>query len=140
MLFPPVVIILLQTIQLLGIIHPINSLQMSTNKSIIKLSHRQNHVDRTDSTVPTVLLLHGLDSSSHTWRTILSELTTPAVAVDLRGCGKSDLGDPNEFCPESLVEDIHDFVSRHEYFQEGDAFVICGHSTVRKEGRKEGRK
>ena len=121
----------------------------------VKLSHRQNQIDHKSSAeakinadaVPT-LFLHGLDSSSHTWRDTLDELSTPAVALDLRGCGYSDLGDADDFCPELIVEDIHEFISKHEYFQGVDVnvnvnedkggqkkgikkFVICGHSMVR---------
>lgn len=116
----------------------------------IKLSHRQNQIDRhvglpggssvassSFSTAAPTLFLHGLDSSSHTWRNILNEITTPAVAVDLRGCGSSDLGNPNEFTPDAIVEDIQEFVSNHEYFQRDQdlggikKMVICGHSMVR---------
>ncbi len=113
----------------------------------IKLSHRQNQIDHhvhgggssvaSSSAAPT-LFLHGLDSSSHTWRNILNGITTPAVALDLRGCGSSDLGNPNDFTPDAIVEDIQEFVSNHEYFQRDQdslggtkKMVICGHSMVR---------
>ena len=105
----------------------------------IKLSHRQNDVTVKSRPTTPVLFLHGLDSSSHTWRHILSDLEAlerpiPSVALDLRGCGYSDLGDPKDFNPDSLVEDIHEFVSSsnsgHEYFQRHNSqkFVLCGHS------------
>ena len=128
---------------------PVTSLQMSNR---VKLSYRQNQIDNNQNpplavnNVPT-LLIHGLDSSSHTWRGIIEKLKTPAVAIDIRGCGYSDLGDPNEFSPDAIVEDIHEFVSNHEYFQSSETrktaegkeereggiqkFVVCGHSMVR---------
>jgi pimeloyl-ACP methyl ester carboxylesterase len=143
---------LLQAFIFIEAIYSISSFQMTDT---VKISHRQNEVDlksidnnnsnsngsASDDIVPT-LLLHGLDSSSHTWRQTLSDLDTPAVALDMRGCGHSDLGDANNFCPDAIVEDIHDFISNHEYFQkredsnsgeEGEKggikkFVICGHS------------
>jgi len=106
----------------------------------INLTHRQNNIQPSTSVadVPT-LLIHGLDSSSQTWHTPLSLMQTPAVAIDVRGCGGSALGYADDFCPDSIVEDIHEFVSKHEYFQDGDdngngtgksirKFVICGHS------------
>jgi pimeloyl-ACP methyl ester carboxylesterase len=93
--------------------------------------------------LPPTLFLHGLDSSSHTWRHNLDELGSRAVALDLRGCGNSPLGDPEDFTPDAIVEDIHTFLSSHPYFmnsirrsqsrnQEEDMniipFVIVGHS------------
>ncbi len=141
------VIFLLQSTIILGTVTRIQSLQMS---STVKLSHRQNNFNVGAGHVP-LLLIHGLDSSSHTWRSILSELKTPAVAIDVRGCGSSDLGSPDDFSPDSIVEDIHEFVSSHDFFQRvgaGDSgsddadddlkkntqkFVICGHSMVRRE-------
>ena len=116
------------------------ALSFNMNESkVVKLSHRENqrtcipneNNNGSPLTPPPVLLLHGLDSSSHTWRTILSELATPAVAVDLRGCGHSDLGNPDEFSPDAIVEDLHTFVSNHDYFNVSEKkFVVCGHSMV----------
>ncbi len=125
------------------------SIGMTSPMTVVELNHRQNEigspfVSPSPSVIPPpTLLLHGLDSSSHTWRSILSEIQTPAVAVDLRGCGYTDLGNANDFSPDAIVEDIHAFVSKHEYFQKKDEdkdfsngekkkFVICGHSMVRK--------
>jgi Predicted hydrolases or acyltransferases (alpha/beta hydrolase superfamily) len=90
--------------------------------------------------------LHGLDSSSHTWRNTLDHLDSKAVALDLRGCGYSSLGNPDSFSPEAIVQDIYEFLSRHDYFQKKSLvqdnenlkcdddtniivpFVIVGHS------------
>jgi len=82
--------------------------------------------------LPTTLLIHGLDSSSHTWRNVLKDISTPAVAIDARGCGMTPLGDPNEFTEESIVADIYKLVCNHPLFQgdnkELQPFVIVGHS------------
>lgn len=88
------------------------------------------------SRIPPTLFLHGLDSSSHTWRHTLTSLLdehgyTKAVALDLRGCGYSPLGNPGDFCPDSIVSDIHAFVSSHHLFFNDDKiipFVLVGHS------------
>mmetsp|Transcript_4374 Transcript_4374/g.6415 ORF Transcript_4374/g.6415 Transcript_4374/m.6415 type:complete len:339 (-) Transcript_4374:124-1140(-) len=122
---------------LLVVLVQTNSLQMP---STVKLSHRKNNLSSSDGIMP-ILFIHGLDSSSHTWRNILPEMQIPAAAIDVRGCGSSDLGDPDDFSPDSIVEDIQEFVSSHEFFcddsneeDRGDTkngirkFVICGHS------------
>jgi len=58
----------------------------------------------------TTIMIHGLDSSSKTWPKIMDKLSTPCVALDQRGCGESELGDPAEFSQEILVDDIHNVV------------------------------
>ena len=126
----------------------VQSPNSSSSFATIKLSHRQNFIQHQQQqqhsidTVP-ILFLHGLDSSSHTWRRTLQALEEdeaeddrqyPAVALDLRGCGYSDLGDVNQFHPASIVQDIHEFMLQHEHFRDDDGiikkFVICGHSMV----------
>ena len=59
----------------------------------------------------TTVLIHGLDSSSQTWtKNTLTALPTRCIAMDQRGCGRSELGDPAEFSQEALVQDIHELV------------------------------
>ena len=114
----------------------------------VQLSFRENALSQLDSAsssqLPPTLFLHGLDSSSHTWRHNLEELGSRAVALDLRGCGNSPLGDPEDFSPDALVDDIHAFLCSHPYFchpssdnnydlavkenSEIIPFVIVGHS------------
>ena len=55
---------------------------------------------------PVTLFIHGLDSSSHTWRNVQQSISSPSIAIDCRGCGKSDLGDPDDFTPDALVADV----------------------------------
>ena len=61
----------------------------------------------------TTVLIHGLDSSSQTWtkKNILNSLPTRCcIAMDQRGCGRSELGDPADFSQEALVQDIHELI------------------------------
>eukprot|EP00553_Chaetoceros_curvisetus_P007982 CAMPEP_0204619590 /NCGR_PEP_ID=MMETSP0717-20131115/5909_1 /ASSEMBLY_ACC=CAM_ASM_000666 /TAXON_ID=230516 /ORGANISM="Chaetoceros curvisetus" /LENGTH=360 /DNA_ID=CAMNT_0051633617 /DNA_START=36 /DNA_END=1118 /DNA_ORIENTATION=+ len=83
----------------------------------VELTYRKNTVGPTSSHLPPTLFIHGLDSSSHTWRNTLDELESRAVALDMRGCGRSPLGDAKDFCPDAIVNDIYTFLSKHPYFQ-----------------------
>ena len=76
---------------------------------------------------PTTLLIHGLDSSSHTWRGVQECLSTPSVAIDCRGCGRSELGDPQEFSPDAIADDIKRLADKHPLLKD-NKFVIVGHS------------
>mmetsp|Transcript_16909 Transcript_16909/g.33747 ORF Transcript_16909/g.33747 Transcript_16909/m.33747 type:complete len:346 (-) Transcript_16909:1242-2279(-) len=79
------------------------------------------------SAAPTTLLIHGLDSSSHTWRVVQQSLSTPSVAIDCRGCGRSALGDPKLFSPEAIVHDVKKLVDCHPLLKDRK-FVLVGHS------------
>ena len=80
-----------------------------------------------DSSAPTTLLVHGLDSSSHTWRGVQQSLSTPSVAIDCRGCGRSALGDPELFSPEAIVQDVKKLVNSHPLLKD-KKFILVGHS------------
>ena len=54
-------------------------------------------------------------------------LTTPSVAIDCRGCGRSELGDPKEFTPDSIADDIKRLADTHPLLRD-NKFVIVGHS------------
>lgn len=114
----------------------------------VKLSYQENSPESNEpqtSSLPPTLFLHGLDSSSHTWRHTIDALESNSVALDLRGCGHSPLGDPQDFSPQGIVNDIHAFLRSHRYFQKEEhqdvptdgnssdtesilPFVIVGHS------------
>ena len=58
---------------------------------------------------PPTVLLHGMDSSSLTWKGLLEDLANlklRALSIDQRGCGLSPLGNPNNFTPEALADDL----------------------------------
>lgn len=101
----------------------------------VKLSYKEN--EYSDTKLRPTLLLHGLDSSSQTWRNTLASLESRAVALDLRSCGHSPLGKIQEFSPDAIVADIHEFLCNHPYFTCNnestdekviEPFVIIGHS------------
>ena len=78
---------------------------------------------------PTVVLVHGLDSSKQTWTGVLSALAQenyPAVALDLRGHGESPLGDWKDFSPTQLAADVHRAVT--EDLKIGGKIVLVGHA------------
>uniref|UniRef100_A0A7R9Z0U3 AB hydrolase-1 domain-containing protein n=1 Tax=Pseudictyota dubia TaxID=2749911 RepID=A0A7R9Z0U3_9STRA len=83
-----------------------------------------------DSSLPTVLLIHGLDSSSHTWRSIQPLLPSRSVALDCRGCGRSPMGDVDDFTTENVVDDVKRLVESHRFLHGSDKkpFVLLGHS------------
>jgi pimeloyl-ACP methyl ester carboxylesterase len=112
----------------------------AVEENIVPLSFLETSVNNGEAkqseSLPT-LLIHGLDSSSHTWRGLLDDLGATgfdAMAVDQRGCGRSPLGDPELFSPDALVDDLYAFVSSHPMFQKGrnnatiKPFVLVGHS------------
>mmetsp|Transcript_4305 Transcript_4305/g.6665 ORF Transcript_4305/g.6665 Transcript_4305/m.6665 type:complete len:325 (-) Transcript_4305:65-1039(-) len=101
-----------------------NSIISSANLAISYVESCPND-DNTDE--PVTLFIHGLDSSSHTWRRVQQSLTTPTIAIDCRGCGNSELGDHDEFTPDSLVADVKSVVDSHPLLQK-KRFVLVGHS------------
>ena len=61
----------------------------------------------------------------------MEKLPTPCIAMDQRGCGRSDLGDPTIFSQEALVNDIHELVQTE--IKGGSAspdgkIILLGHS------------
>ncbi|KAL9188244.1 hypothetical protein ACHAXT_006622 [Thalassiosira profunda] len=104
-----------------------SSLTAGRAVSSSKLSLSFVEKGRDDAGATTALFIHGLDSSSQTWRGVMQSLATPSVAIDCRGCGRSDLGDPRDFSPDALVEDVKSLVNAHPLLQ-GRKFVLVGHS------------
>lgn len=102
------------------------SMHSSSQNRVVKLNYYDNRaaenasvpniVNAKAAKLPPTLFLHGLDSSSHTWRNVLDEVNSRAVALDLRGCGTSPLADPNDFSSDAIVDDIHSFLCSHPYF------------------------
>eukprot|EP00591_Stephanopyxis_turris_P005063 CAMPEP_0195516174 /NCGR_PEP_ID=MMETSP0794_2-20130614/6981_1 /TAXON_ID=515487 /ORGANISM="Stephanopyxis turris, Strain CCMP 815" /LENGTH=300 /DNA_ID=CAMNT_0040644701 /DNA_START=92 /DNA_END=994 /DNA_ORIENTATION=- len=98
----------------------------------VELSHISSRTPPSDTATGTsTLFLHGLDSSSHTWRHIISKLETPCVAVDIRGCGRSPMGGEETFSEENVVADLKRFIDQHDLLHGGrekKRFVLVGHS------------
>lgn len=76
---------------------------------------------------PATLFIHGLDSSSHTWRRVQQHIASPSIAIDCRGCGNSELGNPDDFTADALVADVKSVVDSHPLLQK-KRFVLVGHS------------
>jgi pimeloyl-ACP methyl ester carboxylesterase len=73
-----------------------------------------------------LVLLHGLDSSSRTWKSTLEELSDaeiPAVAVDLRGSGQTSMG--AFFSRDQVVSDLDTFLLQYYPRQK---CILVGHS------------
>ncbi|EJK75831.1 hypothetical protein THAOC_02429 [Thalassiosira oceanica] len=79
-----------------------------------------------DDGAPATLFIHGLDSSSRTWKGVQEVLKYPSISIDCRGCGKSEMGSLAEFAPQALVEDVKSIVRDEKLLQQ--KFVLCGHS------------
>lgn len=101
--------------------------------SPITLAQISQNCDGLSTAYPTTLFVHGLDSSSRTWVGVMSSLTSPSVAVDLRGSGTSPLGETDAFSRENVVRDLKKVVEEHDLLHgNGDIkrrpFVLVGHS------------
>jgi pimeloyl-ACP methyl ester carboxylesterase len=84
------------------------------------------HADDGGSGGTPVVFIHSLAGNTGQWDAQLSQLRTHrrAVALDLRGHGKSDLPSPAVYTPEAYAADIHAVVSALKL----PAFVLVGHS------------
>jgi len=112
---------------------------LSTGKSStnMNLAYVNNHDDRPlsesadDAPLPISVFIHGLDSSSHTWGNILSAIAPYSIsfAIDLRGNGKSPLGDPDEFSVNSIVEDLDHLLQTKILVERPvEKVILVGHS------------
>lgn len=79
------------------------------------------------STRPTLVLVHGLDSTRHTWAPFIADSQGKwnVLAVDQRGHGDSPLGDEREYSVATVVADIHAVLEAQE---KGRKVVMLGHS------------
>jgi pimeloyl-ACP methyl ester carboxylesterase len=110
-----------------------SALQQTPSQNRQELSNSRSNTVGPDRRV--VLLLHGLDSSSSTWKHVLPRLRTNAddcsIAMDCRGCGlnREDLLD-EDFSLEALVQDVHNCVlaSSLTTATATNNIVLLGHS------------
>lgn len=83
----------------------------------------------TPAVAPTLVLVHGLDSSRFTWNPFLSYCdicSWNTIALDLRGHGESRLGDAATFTAEAVAADIHHTLHKHALVT--FPVVLVGHS------------
>lgn len=94
----PVLLLLLST-----------TMALTSRSKLVELTSVRRGWTDIESKKTVVAFLHGLDSSSHTWKGILPSAgySTAYIALDLRGCGTSPFGDPSDFSQDALVEDVH---------------------------------
>ena len=95
-------------------------LSSDSKEPLIATSVRQRYL-------PTTVFVHGLDSSKQTWSSVQSDLLQrgyPSIAMDLRGHGESDLGDPSDFSAEALARDVLNVAQDLK----GGPVVLVGHS------------
>ena len=92
-----------------------------------------------------LLLIHGLDSSSATWKNVMNDLSKLphnnnnnsnqdrlVIAMDCRGCGYSADIDPSSFSLTNLVQDVHDCLMFHNVINNDvnntKKVILLGHS------------
>jgi len=73
---------------------------------------------------PLCVFVHGLDSYSGTWKSTMEKLSVPCLAVDQRGCGKSEMGPEDEFSQNALVNDLHKCIKANT----DEPIILVGHS------------
>ena len=84
-----------------------------------------------DRTTPWTVLVHGLDSSSATWKSTMEQLGsfTSVLAYDQRGSGYSPLGTIQDFSQDALVEDLDQLLRQHQIgCSKTKKIVLVGHS------------
>ena len=76
---------------------------------------------------PTLVLVHGLDSSRKTWASFIAASAGRynIIAVDQRGHGDSAMGDEAGYCAAAVVGDIRAALHEHDV---GKKVVLLGHS------------
>ena len=76
---------------------------------------------------PTLVLVHGLDSSRKTWASFIAASAGRynIIAVDQRGHGDSAMGDEAGYCAAAVVGDIRAALHEHDA---GKKVVLLGHS------------
>ena len=97
---------------------------------------RSNDANADDDAPPLVVFVHGLESHGGTWddlvaRFVASERSSPSfLAVDLRGHGRTPVGNEASFTPAALAADVAACVEAHAgpTRAAGRNVVLVGHS------------
>ncbi len=84
------------------------------------------HIDDAGSGDIPLVFLHSFGGSSTNWKNQLDELrkSRRAIAIDLRGHGKSDIPADNEYSPDALASDVEAVVDSLKLAK----FILVGHS------------
>ena len=89
---------------------------------------------KADGLPPLVVLVHGLESHSGTWDDLVARFASadapsPSfLAVDLRGHGRTPVGNEASFTPAALAADVAACVEAHAGASAGRKVVLVGHS------------
>ena len=89
---------------------------------------------KADGLPPLVVLVHGLESHSGTWDDLIARFASadapsPSfLAVDLRGHGRTPVGNEASFTPAALAADVAACVEAHAGASAGRKVVLVGHS------------
>ena len=81
---------------------------------------------------PTLVLIHGLDSTRFTWAPFLAaskarqQQEWDILALDQRGHGESAMGAEEEYSIDAVVADVRASI-RAKIGEEGGPVVLCGH-------------
>lgn len=77
---------------------------------------------------PTTVFIHGLDSSKETWSGVINDLVSsgyPAIAIDIRGHGETDVGPVKDFSTRNIAQDILNYIT---HLNLEKPVVLVGHS------------
>lgn len=87
-------------------------MRITENPIEISLSYIETSDEEQNKNRPTLLFIHGAESSKETWTSVIADLKDHyrIYAIDLRGHGQTPLGRIEDFTLENLVKDIHTFV------------------------------
>jgi len=92
-------------------------------------SVRLHSVEAGDAEAQIVVLVHGLDSWSGTWDSLMHLLAKRGIhtlAVDLRGHGESPMGNSSDFSPKQLAADVRTTLKALDL--QGKRVALIGHS------------
>lgn len=87
---------------------------------------RLHYLEAGDASRPTVVLVHGLRGSAHTWNALVADLESQyhTLALDLRGRGESDWSPKEKYTRDHYVQDLEQFADQVC----PERFILLGHS------------
>lgn len=98
--------------------------------SVVRLAATESPSATPNHALPTLVLVHGLDSTRLTFRPFIEETAGRwnVLAVDQRGHGESPLGEEGEFSASAVAADLHAALEERESMGGSGKVVLVGHS------------